>query len=72
MIRMHRSPLAPSANFIARHEEEQILLPQGGIRMTCPAAAGAERSVAKNLLLVAAMPRYEIIEYVRMSLTITE
>jgi len=25
--------------------------------MTCPAVAGAERSVAKNLLLVAAMPR---------------
>ncbi|MGD0324362.1 MAG: hypothetical protein ABSD45_11555 [Terriglobia bacterium] len=25
--------------------------------MTCPAAAEAERSVAKNLVLVAAMPR---------------
>ena len=44
------------ANFAWR-EEKQILLPQGGIRMTCPAAAGAERSVAKNLLLVAAAPR---------------
>jgi hypothetical protein len=42
------------ANLIAWREEKQILLPQGGIRMTCPAAAGAERSVAKNLLLVAA------------------
>jgi hypothetical protein len=32
-------PVAPGANFIARREEKQILLPQGGIRMTCPAAA---------------------------------
>jgi hypothetical protein len=24
-----------------RHSEKQILLPQGGIRMTCPAAAGS-------------------------------
>ena len=46
-----RTPFGPScwlrlcravallANFIARREEKQILLPQGGIRMTCPAAA---------------------------------
>jgi hypothetical protein len=45
------------ANFIAWREEKQILLPQGRIRMTCPAAAGAERSVTKNLLLVAAKGR---------------
>jgi hypothetical protein len=37
---------------MAPREEKQILLPQGGIRMTCPAAAGAERSVEKNLLLL--------------------
>jgi hypothetical protein len=35
-------PVAPGANFIARREEEQILLPQGGIRMTCH----SERSAA--------------------------
>jgi len=45
------------ANFVAWREEKQILLPQGGIRMTCPAAAGAERSAAKNLLLVAGKGR---------------
>jgi hypothetical protein len=33
--------------------------------MTCPAAAGAERRVAKNLLLVAVLSRYEIINYNR-------
>jgi len=27
--------VAPGANFIARREEKQILLPQGGIRMAC-------------------------------------
>jgi hypothetical protein len=28
-------PVALGANFITRRQEEQILLPQGGIRMTC-------------------------------------
>ncbi|MGB9485653.1 MAG: hypothetical protein WCD04_06030 [Terriglobia bacterium] len=51
------------ANFVAWREEEQILLPQGGIRMTCPAAAGAERSVAKNLLLVAAKVRVVLLGF---------
>jgi hypothetical protein len=32
------------ANFIARREEKQILLPQGVIRATSPAAAGAQHS----------------------------
>jgi len=45
--------VALGVSFIARREEKQILLPQGGIRMTCH----SERSVAKNLLLVAAESR---------------
>jgi hypothetical protein len=27
--------VAQGVNFVARREEKQILLPQGGIRMTC-------------------------------------
>jgi len=42
------------ANFIARREEKQILLLQGGIRMTCHSDPALRE---KNLLLVAAMPR---------------
>jgi hypothetical protein len=45
------------AKFVARREEKLILFPQGVIRMTCPAAAGGERRVEKNLLLVAAKRR---------------
>jgi hypothetical protein len=52
------------ANFIARREEKQILLPPGGIRMICPFAAGAERSVAKNLLLDAAYGRVVILSII--------
>ena len=35
-------PAALMANFIAWREERQILLPQGGIRMTCHSASSAQ------------------------------
>ena len=50
-------PGAQVANFIPWREGEQTLLPQGGIRMACPAAAGTERSVVENLFFVPAKGR---------------
>jgi hypothetical protein len=43
-------PVALVARTLSRREEKQILLPQGGIRMTCPAAAGAKRRICFWLL----------------------
>ena len=48
VARGHGPGIPPSvaldARTLSRREEKQILLPQGRIRMTCPAAAGAHRS----------------------------
>ena len=48
--------MALGANFIARRKEKQILLAEGGIRMTCPAAAGAQRRICFWLRPMASLP----------------
>ena len=42
-------PAALMANFIAWREERQILLPQGGIRMTCHSEHGWPKAAIRDV-----------------------